>query len=862
MSTHRHPRGTAVALAACLALGAGTAHAQPQLPSALPSPRLLLVTPPGARAGTSVEVTLTGTDLESPDRLVFSHPDIKAEPVAAPEPPKPAPGKAPPPRPRRGMTGTPTVTKFKVTVPAGVPLGMHDVRLVNKWGVSNPRAFVVGDLAEVAEKEPNNDQPEAQRVEINSTVNGAMASPVDVDYFVFAGKKGQRVVLSCLASSIDSRFEPSLELYDGKNNLLTSNHAYRGNDALTDCTLPADGDYYVRLAEFTYTRGNAEHFYRLSITTAPWIAAVHPCVLEPGKATQVTVYGRNLPGGKLDPAATEGGVALEKMDLTVTAPSDPAALNRLAFSGHVPPGSAGLSGFEVRVRNAAGASNPFLLTLARAPVVRDNEANDTPATAQELTPPCEVAGRVEKRGDRDWYTFAAKKGDVYVIDVQSERLGAPTFMYFMLRNEKGQELFESQDVDMNALSRKFWSRSDDPAPYRFVAPADGKYQLLVGSRTADTLAGPRHYYRLRIAPERPDFELVAMAGDSTRPSGAGIPAGGNGSLTVVALREDGFAGDIALNVEGLPPGITCPPQALGPGQREGRIALHADAAAKPWVGEIKVKGTATVRGQKVVREARPAGIVWPVQPQQNTPTISRLDRSLMLAVGGPAPWDLGLALDKPALTHNERGSIKLNLKRLWPDFKGPLAVQAQQGELPRGLNVNNNQPVTVAAGKNDGTLTVVANNQVPPGVYTVVLRSQAQVPYNRDPAAKQKPNVNVIQYSAPLTLTVLPKELARLSLSNLPAVKIGAQAELVVKVNRLYNFDGEFKVEVVLPPKTEGVEVAGAVIPAGKDEAKLVVKVPAGAAPGGRNNLVVRATAVTHGHPIKHEVKFNVNVVK
>src|SRR4051794_366815 len=68
MSTHRLTRGTAVALAAFVALGAGTAHAQPQLPSALPSPRLLLVTPPGARAGTSVEVTLTGTDLEHPER--------------------------------------------------------------------------------------------------------------------------------------------------------------------------------------------------------------------------------------------------------------------------------------------------------------------------------------------------------------------------------------------------------------------------------------------------------------------------------------------------------------------------------------------------------------------------------------------------------------------------------------------------------------------------------------------------------------------------------------------------------------------------------------------------------------------------
>ncbi|HZY88036.1 MAG TPA: hypothetical protein VFE78_24590, partial [Gemmataceae bacterium] len=168
-----------------------------------------------------------------------------------------------------------------------------------------------------------------------------------------------------------------------------------------------------------------------------------------------------------------------------------------------------------------------------------------------------------------------------------------------------------------------------------------------------------------------------------------------------------------------------------------------------------------------------------------------------------------------------------------------------------------------AAGKNDGSLNVIVNGQVPPGLYTIVLRSQAQVPYNRDPAAKQKPNVNVTQHSAPLTLTVLPKELARLSLSSQsPAVKAGAQADLVVKVNRLHNYDGELKVEVVLPPNTKGVEVAGAVIPAGKDEVKLVVKVPAGTAPGGRNNLVVRATGTAYGHAIKHEVKFNVNVVK
>ena len=52
-------------------------------------------------------------------------------------------------------------SKFKITVAADVPPGNYDVRVVNKFGVSNPRVFVVGDLNELQEKEPNNDVPEA-----------------------------------------------------------------------------------------------------------------------------------------------------------------------------------------------------------------------------------------------------------------------------------------------------------------------------------------------------------------------------------------------------------------------------------------------------------------------------------------------------------------------------------------------------------------------------------------------------------------------------------------------------------------------------------------------------------------------------
>src|SRR6185437_15564750 len=109
------------------------------------------------------------------------------------------------------------------------------------------------------------------------------------------------------------------------------------------------------------------------------------------------------------------------------------------------------------------------------------------------------------------------------------------------------------------------------------------------------------------------------------------------------------------------------------------------------------------------------------------------------------------------------------------------------------------------------------------------------------------------------TLTILPKSVATLTLSTQSAtVKVGKEAEVVVKVGRLYGYEGEFKVQVVLPSGAQGVQIDDVVIPAGKDEAKLVVK--AGPMPVNVPNLIVRATAMYQGHSTTHEVKLNVNV--
>lgn len=270
-----------------VALSLFAAAASAQQPTTYPAPLLKTVFPPGGQVGKAIEVTVDGADLEDATELYFSTPGVKAERVTdPPADPKKKPAAA-------------TGAKFKVTVAADVPAGIHDVRVVGKWGISNPRAFAVSELTEAAEKEPNSDVPQAQRIDLETVVNGVVAEKTDVDYFVFAGKKGQRVVAHCAASSIDGRLTAHLQLFTADGRQFDSNRFYRDRDALVSATLPADGDYYVRVCNFAYQGGGSEYAYRLTVSTGPWLDAAFPPAVPAGTATAVTLFGRTCRAASL-----------------------------------------------------------------------------------------------------------------------------------------------------------------------------------------------------------------------------------------------------------------------------------------------------------------------------------------------------------------------------------------------------------------------------------------------------------------------------------------------------------------------------------------------------------------------------------
>jgi hypothetical protein len=219
-------------------------------------------------------------------------------------------------------------------------------------------------------------------------------------------------------------------------------------------------------------------------------------------------------------------------------------------------------------------------------------------------------------------------------------------------------------------------------------------------------------------------------------------------------------------------------------------------------------------------------------------------------------------VEKAVVLQGEKVPLTLKLNRLWPDFKTPLTI-TYFNPIPN-LVVNNNQPITVPADKNEAKVEINVNSSIAPGTYNLELRSTAQIPYNKDPMAKQKPNVNVVLPIAPAIITVLPKQVATLSLTNANLMaKLGGESDLTVKVTRIPEFTGEFKVQLVLPVNTKGLTATNVAIPAGQNEGKLIIKVGPDAAPGNHPDLILRATAMQNGNiPTPHDVKFSLNVMK
>ncbi len=811
---------------ALLATSAGIAQQ-----ASYPSPLLKAVQPPGGQKGTTVEVTLVGDDLDEAKSLYFSDSKLKAERI--PDPPVDPKQKNPPPPP----------LKFRITIPADAAPGLHDLRVIGKWGISNPRAFAVGVLPEIEEKEPNNDVPEAQPIAIGTIANGVIANKTDVDYYTLTGKKGQRLVIACAASRIDSKLSADLRVFSLQGRELAAGKFYREGDAVVSVTLPEDGEYLIRLCEFAYQEGGPESVYRLHVSDKPWLDSAYPPVVEAGKATPVTLFGRNLPGGS--PAAEFRG--RDMLKTTVTAPATPTP-----FPGRLLPRVGSVEGFGYSL----DGSNPVWLVRAKGPLVLDNEDNDSSDKAQAVPFPCDICGRFEKRADRDHYTFTAKKDDVVVVEGFADRLRSPVDLYFTIRRTDNGQMLGEFDVhpELPATVDRFFTYSDDPLA-RLTIPVDGTFEIVVANRGSASRPGPRDIYWLNLRQENPDFHLV-LVGNHESGAGLTLQRGSSQAVQVVCFRQDGYDGEITLTAEGLPAGVTCEPQVLGPKLYQGAVVLSAASNAADWTGEFRITGTATIDGKKVTRSAQAGCLVFPAP--NNAAAVSRLSRSLCLAVRDPGPFRVSAPNAPLAIPVGGTATVKVKVDKQNPTMKDPVAIDLIAAPPQSNGKFINFGKVNVSPDK-DGEMKIQIPTNAPPGLYSLVFRGNGKYTID-DPTTKKKRNTQYVAVTQPIALTVFTSA-CELDFDQAPvSIKPGSETVLPVKLKRLHGYDGTFTLELVPPSGSTGVSVANVTIPAGASEAKLVLKCAANAKPAKNLAFTLRATAKIGNSTLREESKLMIEL--
>ncbi|MFO7904965.1 MAG: hypothetical protein R6U98_20035, partial [Pirellulaceae bacterium] len=473
----------------------------------------------------------------------------------------------------------------EVTVAPDAKPGRREIRVITRQGISNAMSFYVGQVPEVARKPmktskrqvlgkehlAKRDRPpeeELVRITVPCTMNGQVAAG-EVNRYRFPAKKGQRLVISAkardlvpyVADGVPGWFQAVLSLHDTEGKELAYNDDfYFRPDPVLFFEVPEDGDYILTINEALY-RGRESFTYRITIGELPFVTSMFPLGGRVGEPVEIDANGWNLENITLAP----------------------------------PPEDARPGRHRVAATNGEFTSNHVPFALDTLPECLDAEPNDQPSEAQQVTLPVVVNGRSDRPGDWDVFELEGKAGETIVMEVEARRLGSPFDSFVKVTNADG-KVIGLNDDHYDAASGLNTDHADS---YLMVTlPADGKYFVHIGDTRRN--AGEVYAYRLRISPPRPDFELRVI------PSRVVMRSKGSASLTVFAIRKDGFDGPIELNFKELPEGLESSGATLAAGEETTKLAVKTSLEAMNKPVNLSVVGRAKVGDRELVHEAVPA----------------------------------------------------------------------------------------------------------------------------------------------------------------------------------------------------------------------------------------------------------------
>ncbi|MFN7629328.1 MAG: serine protease [Pirellula sp.] len=566
--------------------------------------------PMGGAAGTTVEVAITGENLEDAGDLLFDHPGIQATA-------------------KRDANGKLEPNKYMISIAPDCPLGLFESRVTSRLGISSARIFSVGNLGESIPSSPNTTLATAAPLAVNSVCNAVVSSRA-VDHYAFEAQAGKRYIVHCCSRGIDSKLDPVVILADASGRDLKVERT--GNTL--DFTAAESGKHIIKIHELTF-KGGPGYFYRL---------------------------------------------VLQELAADAPIPVFPSTQSVSAFSW--PPAN-----------------------LPETPSVQEDENAD----GQTIALPCDLSGRFFPAADVDTYQFTANQGDVWWIEVASERLGRPTDPSIVVQQSQGQDA-EQKWVDLMELNDIASPVKVSSNGYAYDGPPfdggstdilgkleikeTGTYRILLTDLFGGTRKDPRNTYRLIVRKAAPDFAVVSWGlhmelrnGDRNALSKPlALRAGGTIALEVVAVRRDGFDGEINLTMEGLPQGVSAHGLKIAAGKSRGIVLLTASESATQSLSQATLIASATINDQLVSHPVRTAQMAWPVPDAWSEIPSPRLVRGLPVSVttSETAPLTISateskvyevkagekLSIPLRLTARSEFSGAVLQLKTFGPSFEG------------------------------------------------------------------------------------------------------------------------------------------------------------------------------------------------
>ncbi len=574
----------------------------------------------------------------------------------------------------------PNLTKIKLRfdISQDAKPGVRDFRVLTPQGISTLGQLVIVRDPVIAEAAKNNTAAEAQTISLPATVCGVIERAEDVDFYKFHVEADTSLNFLVRSMRLEDKIhdlqqhaDPLIALRNaGGTTLATSDNMFAG-DPFLSYHFDRAGDYFLEIRDVRY-QGNRYWTYSLEINARPFVSHVYPLGVAIGVETELELVGTLLP---------------ELAKTRVRIPADlPLGFADVSLSGDSQP------------------LNPVPVVLTDLPTVRETaQANNTPETAQSVELPCGINGRIESPADLDCFAFTAKKGERFSFEVIAHRRESALDSQLRIIDAKGRQLAENDDL---RLGKRTFS---DSWIENWSAPAEGTYYLQIGDLNLQ--GGADFVYFLKATRAEPYFELY-LDTDKTQ-----LTPGTCGVLFVNAVRKNGFAGEIALDISGLPKGVTASCGRILAEGKDGCIVLEAAGDVSHVAGNVTVRGRAVqADGKELLAVATPYQEIyqpgggrghWPVE--MHTVAVGEAGDVLDVKLSDYAIRLKPGESKKIAVTIRRAAGFDKNVQL---DLLYRHLNSVYANVLPPGVTLNAKASQTVLAGKaTQGQITLTADSK-------------------------------------------------------------------------------------------------------------------------------------------------------